>query len=324
MNGNAKIQIDENKYLDLRNPKEKFLALTWVFNNGTETYIENVILNPFEGESLESVIQSKDYSRVKLLLKVNSFFKLFYTSELDNFLNDYLLDYQGETDKVKENRLSQLILSLELFANYYWDSGAGFMDYYQKHKHEAFPKEYENLEEYFFFYYQVWKNLNGVYDLIWDHYSVFVNKDKHTFKYFYSNKENLNIEGSKSSRNKEKPLSRETIFNYLFNSIKSQEIFKKYEDKLVENQFLNIGKDKWLKDSSSLIRFYNYCENKKLFIEEYKESSLGVKYLRTLFSFYKATSIDQPKSRKRQNNKKHKNQFAFLNVVNSSRYQRGF
>jgi len=322
MNGNIKIQIDENKYLDLTNPKEKFLALTWVFNNGRETYIENVILNPVEGESLERVIQSENYSRIKLLMQINSFFKLFYTSELDNFLNDYLLDYQGETDKVKESRLSQLIISLELFANYYWDSGAGFTDYYQKHNSETLPEEYKNLEEYFFFYYQVWKNLNGVYDLIWDHYSVFVNKDKHTFKYFYSNKDNPNIESSKSSRNKEKHLSRDTIFNYLFNSIKSQEIFKKYEDKLVERQFLNDEKNKWLKDASSLIRFYNYCENKKLFIEEYKESSLGVKYLRVLFAFHDGTDLDKPSKRKKQNNERHKNQFNFLNGITGFKFQR--
>lgn len=318
------IQVGENEYLNLEDPKEKFCAITWVFNNGRMAFIEGVILNPFGEFSLMEYIDSDNYSRGIVHSKVISFFRMFFKSQIDNFLSDYLLNYAGETDKVKESRLDQLLIGLISFADYCWDAGAHVIDYEIKNKEMVFTKEKDQLKEYHFYHYMVLKELKGLYDLIWDYYSVFINKDRHIFTYVYSNKESPQIENSKSLRNKDKSLTRDTIFNYLFNSLKSQEIFQKYEDKLVEKQFLNDEKNKWLKDASSLIRFYNYCEEKKLFTEEYETSSIGVKYLRDLFTFHEGTDIDKPSKRKMQNNRKHENQFFFLNGVTGFKFQRDF
>ena len=155
--------------------------------------------------------------------------------------------------------------------------------------------------------------LKNVYDLIWDNFSVFVDQDKFIFSYFYSNKE-------QPKRNNElckniSDLLETKIKKNLFRGATELEIFEKYELRLIEDGFLSSPGNNWLKSTASFIRFYNYCENKRLFKDAFNDLPIeGVGYLRKLFNYQEGTSLDGKGKRMKQNNKRNKLEYSFLNI----------
>ncbi|AUC84358.1 hypothetical protein CW731_03175 [Polaribacter sp. ALD11] len=116
-----------------------------------------------------------------------------------------------------------------------------------------------------------------------------------------------------------KTTSNDALSHYLFIGLKEQKIFEEYELKLIDNEFLSKDKNEWLKNPSSFIRFYNYCEAKNLFKKEFKKSKDGVSLLRRLYNFHISNNIDAPDKRQLQENKKNKHQYYFLkNTINST------
>lgn len=88
-------------------------------------------------------------------------------------------------------------------------------------------------------------------------------------------------------------------------------IFKKYEKKLHTYNYID-DSFMWVKSTSSLVRFYNYLETKKMINNAFETNTKGIEYLNTYFSFNKGKSINSPYKRKLQNTTKNKHEFDFL------------
>ncbi len=252
---------------------------------------------------------------------IAKFFKIFISvDEFDNAFYKFLIEDNTKSDAIKKQKISKIITGIEMYIDYLWKfDSVSIIDFHYKNSLVSFNKkeEHKTIHEILannniLFYdiptYWIYINLKTLYDFLWSDYSSFIDNQTRKFNYFYSNKEDT------KKNNEKKTLSRETIFNYLFRSPKDQEIFEKYEVVLIKDLFLNDEKNKWLRDAASLIRFYNYCENKKLFEVRHDGYSTGVKLLRKLYNFFEGTDLDTPSKRKKQENKRNKHQFTFLNI----------
>ena len=311
MQKNKHFQVGKNEYFDLNDPKENFKAFTWVCTTEDYFKMDNYLINIITNKGLNKFLNSEDYCRIKLIEVVGDIFKIFGIYRHSPFLIDYLLDYNKETDLVKKSRLNQLLTGLIKYIDYQWENGGVIIDYSIKKRDNFFINE--NMKELHTFHFLMCNGLKNVYDLIWEDFSVFVDKDKFIFNYFYSNKEQTkkNDELSKNISDQLK----DVIKKCLFRESAEQKIFEKYELRLIENGFLSSPGNNWLKSPASFIRFYNYCENKRLFKDAFNDSSKeSVGYLRILFNYQEGTSLDGKGKRMKQNNKRNKLEYSFLNI----------
>jgi len=128
------------------------------------------------------------------------------------------------------------------------------------------------------------------------------------------------IESNPQSNTTQKPSlifdkkTRDEILNRLIGlQTLNHEKFLKYEKKLISHNYLNEDCNEWKKNPSSFIRFYNYCESKKIIKNDiFKENTKGITLMRDLYSFYDGKSLDAPSKRKKQNKKGTKRDFDIL------------
>lgn len=327
------VNIENSHTFNLESPKDAIDFLILILNK-ENLYISNVsgiIFQTLGITASKYAEKNRDKAFFSIAMdEVAKFFNIFLTgNEFNNPFYNYLIEDVLTSDLIKKQKIDRLLSGIKKYIDYLWEMDCvSIIDYHYKrgldslNTKEEEPEDFhetlkkDNVLHYSIPSYWVYVNIKTIYDFIWTNFSPFIDKEKQKFSYFYSNKKtNKDNNTYKPENNHREKLSRDVIFNYLFNSPKSQEIFKSYESKLEESLFLNNGKDKWLKDASSLIRFYNYCEAKNFFKDKYKGSSEGVRYLRELYNFYEGENIDTPSKRIRQNTKRNKNQFFFLNVV---------
>jgi hypothetical protein len=106
--------------------------------------------------------------------------------------------------------------------------------------------------------------------------------------------------------------SREEILKKLIDGSENRMKFESFERKLVDNSFLSIDFDQWRKSSTSLVKFYVFCENKKLFKSQYLMNKKGVKLFRQLYNFFEGESIDVPNKRKKIKSSEISKEYYFL------------
>lgn len=111
-----------------------------------------------------------------------------------------------------------------------------------------------------------------------------------------------------------KGLSKEEIIGSLINK-GFEDKFYSYEYKLDSLGFLSEDRNKWLKESSDLVRFYNYCEEKGLINRAYKYKRKGINYMRELYDYKKGTSIDESREKRLKQNDGNVGQFNFLDII---------
>lgn len=106
--------------------------------------------------------------------------------------------------------------------------------------------------------------------------------------------------------------SREEILKKLIDGSNNRIKFESFEKKLVERNFLSEDFDQWNKSSISLVRFYTFCENNKLFKTQHLINAKGIKLLRQLYSFFEGDSIDTPSKRKKITSSEISKEYFFL------------
>jgi Mor family transcriptional regulator len=110
--------------------------------------------------------------------------------------------------------------------------------------------------------------------------------------------------------------SRDKTFKNLIDGSEMIQLFQKYEKQLIIEGFLSDNREKWLKNTASFMRFYNYCESKKVFKYFHEDSSSGVNMLRDLYNHHEGMKINNRDKRLKQSEvKRHKGQFDFLNDI---------
>lgn len=105
---------------------------------------------------------------------------------------------------------------------------------------------------------------------------------------------------------------RKKILKYLISDELSLSKFNEFEMKLINSKYLN-SNCVWNKSAADLIRFYSFCESKKIFKYHFEDNKKGINYLRELYDFHEGKNIDTPSKRKLQLIKSKKNIFDFLN-----------
>ncbi len=118
----------------------------------------------------------------------------------------------------------------------------------------------------------------------------------------------LDVFKTKKGRTKDKIIG--SLINKEF-----EEKFYSYEYKLESLGFLSEDRNKWLKESADLVRFYNYCEEKGLINRAYKNNRKGINYMRELYDFKKGTTIDESRKKRLKQNEGNVGQFNFLDII---------
>lgn len=111
-------------------------------------------------------------------------------------------------------------------------------------------------------------------------------------------------------------LSREAILDKLIGvNTDKYYVYEKYETKLINQNYLSESRTDWKGNAASFVRFYNYCERKKIIKDFYKNTSKGFLGFRDLYQFYKGENLNSPSKRKLQDTPTKKNEFNFLDII---------
>lgn len=334
---NYQIEIGDDAIFNLEIADEALDFLIYITNK-EKFYLLNVssIIYQTKGITLEEYIkENNDKNLFSIsMLDLAEFFEIYTTKEqLDNIFYNYLLT-TNKSDLIKKQKIKNLLVGVKKYMDYQWENECVSQISYHYHKglesinnnnrkaefHDTLKSN--NLLNFFTPHYWVFINLKAIYDIIWDDYSLFIDKETENFQYFYSNKEKPKIKiENKLKIDNDNKTSRNVPLNYLCNGIKQQELFENYEKELFGFGFINEDKNQWLKNASTFIRFYNYCERNEIFKENFEDSKDGVNILRKLYNFYDSNDLDTPSKRKIQENKKNKHQYIFLDKFITCKYK---
>ncbi|MDX8553932.1 hypothetical protein MK851_09905 [Tenacibaculum sp. 1B UA] len=315
------IKINENKSLNLSNPPEKFQVFNWFCIDRDYPFKTSYIFEIISGCTLSTYLESPEYSRAVVHKNINLFFNLFYRDEYNNFIEEYISNYKEDSDLLKKSRINELIKNLEKFIFYHWETKVSIYIFNRELKIKGLKiKEEFNIDDkYLYPNCHIWSHLKGIYDLIWNNYSGYIDNSRIKFNYAYSHQEkpekkyNLPQETSpKSKKNNISNHKRDEILSFLIGDSMSIEKFEKYEEKLITRNFLNDSRDTWLTSASDFLRFYNYCHKQSIFKNFLEKGSKGVKKLRILYNFFTETKADAYGKRQQKETKTKKDQFNFL------------
>ena len=256
------IEFESEKFdLSLNHEGLKFLLyilekdnLYWLYNERIAHYFKN------------------DYDTKNLGLvtfQVNSFFKLLFRDlTFDNIFHQFFIESQQQ-ETVKKNYALRILKGLEKYIDYNNDYGSFEVEYGIKNK------DLNNLTFIEFSSYAVNQNLKGLYDLLWDKFSDFIDKEKHTFSYFFSNQKRpeTNIIEGVNNRNslikKFEVLRGENaeLINFLRDKGFNPEQVNNILNVLCQNEFMEIDKIRGIETSQ--VDYFRIC------------------YLFYIFDFYK-------------------------------------
>jgi hypothetical protein len=217
------IEIEGNKF-DIDDYKQGFQFLNFIFNN-EEYYaiVTNSLLLDFLDTNRKKYAQKFNDNNSNYLyafMEVRDVFEPFFKNlNNDNIFHHYLIE-NPISDIVKKQQVSHFLEGLMKIIDYYESYEIGPLDFYLKNKtiNEELQKK-RNLA-YFIPSLVIYQEFKNVYDILWKKYDLFIDKDKFSFLFFYSNLE-------PTEKKEVKELQNEGIENFIINVSDKTEFLKK-------------------------------------------------------------------------------------------------
>jgi hypothetical protein len=217
------IEIEGNKF-DIDDYKQGFQFLNFIFNN-EEYYaiVTNSLLLDFLDTNRKKYAQKFNDNNSNYLyafMEVRDVFEPFFKNlNNDNIFHHYLIE-NPISDIVKKQQVSHFLEGLMKIIDYYESYEIGPLNFYLKNKtiNEELQKK-RNLA-YLIPSLVIYQEFKNVYDILWKKYDLFIDKDKFSFLFFYSNLE-------PTEKKEVKELQNEGIENFIINVSDKTEFLKK-------------------------------------------------------------------------------------------------
>ena len=95
-------------------------------------------------------------------------------------------------------------------------------------------------------------------------------------------------------------VSKQDSLEKLVDGTENLEKYYLFEKLLYQRGYINKDLDYWQESSVKLIRFYCFCEKKKMFKVQHTNKRTGIKILREIYNFQDGNAIDYPNKRKKE------------------------
>jgi hypothetical protein len=185
------IEVEGNKF-DVEDYKDGFEFLSFMFNN--EEYYSiftNSLLKEFLNTNIEEYskefIANNSYYLIALL-EIRTVFEPFVKDLNYNNIFYHFLIENPASDNVKIQQTSKFLNGLIKIIDYYNSFEIYSLDYLIGTKNINLELEKNKFLVYFIPSFIVFQQLKNLYDILWNDYEVFIDKNKFKYSLFYSNK----------------------------------------------------------------------------------------------------------------------------------------